>query len=294
MLTPVKDTKIVKRFLRPSGDPPNSPGKESMGTISVFPSDPLDMPSEIFKKDMERREQNWKELIHWIKNNLKPDIDYGRIHLNEWCQFARAGSPNLCRDISHWSTPMLFKSGAERIIGLLGLHATFPNLKQYEMACVHRQEITQIILKCELRSASGKVVGEGSGGRHVKQDNWNLNLSIKMSMKSALIDAVIRVAGLTGIFLKTHQNSLTKAGVCNKNNVSGMSFCHQKLQGISDCNAPPTGPVTHKQRDLVLKLAGHKGLTKEGLNTECQCLFNKGFKAMDKVEASRLIRYLIG
>ncbi len=294
MLTPIKDTEIIKRFYKPPGDSPDTPNKNSGGTVTVFPNTPLDMPSETFKNGIERREQNRKELIHWIKHNLKPEIDYGRVHLNEWCQFARAGNPNLCRDISHYSRPMLYKSGAERIIGVMGLSANFPNLKQYEMACVHRQEITQIILKCELRTSSGKVVAEGSGARHIRQDNWNLNTSIKMAVKSALIDAVIRVASLTGVFLKTHQNTLTNVGGCHQNALPGGVDCHKKLHGTSDYNAPPTGPVTHKQRELILKLAGGKGLTTEGLEKDCQRLFNEGLDCIDKVQASKLIQHLNG
>ena len=189
---------------------------------------------------------------------------------------------------------MLYKSGAERIIGVMGLSANFPNLKQYEMACLHRQEITQIILKCELRTSSGKVVAEGSGARHIKQDNWNLNTSIKMSQKSALIDAVIRVSGLSGIFLKTHQHTLTKVGGCHRNSVPGMSDCHKKLHGTPHCNAPSIGPITQRQRELILKLAGGKGLTTEDLEKDCQRLFNEGLDNLNKVEASRFIQHLNG
>ena len=51
---------------------------------------------------------------------------------------------------------------------------------------------------------------EGAGARHLREDNWKLNTSIKMAQKSAMIDATIRVADLTGVFIKTHRNKLKK------------------------------------------------------------------------------------
>jgi hypothetical protein len=165
-----------------------------------------------------------------------------------------------------------------------------------------------------------------------------------------MIDATIRVAGLTGIFLKTHRhtvrnnlplngscrndlsigvscprstsidekpisqkqkdfilkisgrngltteglekqvNKLFNKGLVSLDRVQASKFiqggdCHKKLQGRSNCNAPSIAPVTSRQRGLILKLAGHKGLTIEGLEKECQRLFKKGLKDLDKVRA---------
>jgi len=70
-----------------------------------------------------------------------------------------------------------------------------------------------------------------------------------MAVKSALVDAVIRVAGLSGIFIKTHQHTLTKLGVCNKISIPGMSDCNGGvLPGRSVCNSQPEKHITEKQK----------------------------------------------
>ncbi|MDA3788483.1 MAG: hypothetical protein PF503_08320 [Desulfobacula sp.] len=288
----LSETAILKRYSQPPGDPPEKPDKQPGGAISVFPNAPLDMPSETFNNAITRRDQNRKTLLKWIQGNLRPDIDYGRIHLVEQCRLAKAGRPHMCSEFSHWSTPMLFKSGAERIIGILGLSAHFPALKELELACIHRQEISEIILKCELRTQNGTVVAHGSGARHIRQDNWKLNTSIKMAAKSALIDAVIRVSSLSGVFIKTHQHALTKLGVYHKNSIPGMSDCNgDGLPGRSVCNSQPEKSITDKQKHLILNLAGRKGLTTESLEKVSRGLFNKDLEDLDRVEASRFIQH---
>lgn len=292
MLKQIKETEILKRYSKPPGDPPD---EQLGGAISIFPNAPFELPSETFANSLNRRDQNRKELFGWIQRNFNEGIDWGRIHTSGACKYARAGSPNLCRDISHYSRPILFKSGAERIIGILGMTATFPNLKQYEMACVHRQEIQTIILKCVLISQTGTVIGEGAGARSISQDNGNLNTSIKACVKSALVDVVLRVTGLSNVFMKTHRNTLAKLGDCYKNSVPVMSDCNiNSLPGRSVCNSQPKEPLTQKQKDLIEKIAGQRGLTTESLKNQVYGLFNKDLDELNRVEASSLIQRLKG
>ncbi len=116
-----------------------------------------------------------------------------------------------------------------------------------------------------------------------------------MAIKSALIDAVIRITGLSGVFIKTHQHALTKLGACHKNSVPGMSDCNgDGLPGRSICNSQPEKPITDKQKHLILNLAGRKGLTTESLEKESRGLFNKDLRDLDKVEAHQFIQHLNG
>jgi hypothetical protein len=174
----------------------------------------------------------------------------------------------------------LWKSGAEKIIRLLGLTAHFPNLHQYELCCVHKQEIQMIVLKCELRASNGTVVAEGTGARYIIQDGWNLNKAMKMAEKSAVIDATIRVAGLTGVFIKTHRRTANK-------------FPHRVNHPDNrpvrkDCKA-----ITARQKQFIQQLAGRKGMTTENLGHRLQDLFNKNLDDLDRVQASRFIQNLI-
>jgi hypothetical protein len=110
MLKQIKETEILKRYSKPPGDPPD---KQPGGAISIFPNAPFELPSETFANSLNRRDQNRKELFGWIQRNFSEGIDWCRIHTSGACRYARAGSPNLCKDISHYSRPILFKSGAD-------------------------------------------------------------------------------------------------------------------------------------------------------------------------------------
>jgi len=288
----------LKGFSRPPGDPPDT-SNAPPGSIAVFPTSPLDMPSETFENALKRREKNHRMLIQWIQKNFKPDIHYGRIHIENNCKYARASAAHLCSDFSHMSMITLWKSGSEKICRLLGLSVHFPNIHQYELACVHRQEIQMVVLKCELRTTNGTAVAEGTGARHIKQDSWKLNTSIKMAAKSAMVDATIRVAGLSGIFIKTHKHTLTKLGDCNKTDMPSTGAC-------KDYNLTSTGVrkkyqnhisiqyITQRQMDFILKLAGRLGLTIEALNKRCKDSFDNTLKGLERHHASKLISQLNG
>ena len=278
----LSETDTLKRFIGPPEDPPKA-------TITPFPSSPLDLPTETFQNALERREQNHQALIQWIRKNLNPDIDYGRTHIFENCKYARAGAPFLCSDFSHFSILTLWKSGAEKVARLLGLTAHFPTVQQYEIAGLHHMEIQSVVLKCELRTQNGTVVGEGTGARHIKQDGWNLNISIKMACKSAMVDAVTRTAGLTGIFIKTHRHTL-------KNNLPEIGNRPDNLTSKTNCNGtlPEEKSITPRQKDLIQRIAGRRGFTTEGLNKAVQRLFEKDLNSLDRVQASRFIQHLNG
>ncbi len=295
MLKPIKETEILKRYSHPPGDPQGDNKQSPSGSILAFPSNPMEMPEATFESSLKRRETNHKRFIQWIQQNLHPDVHYGRQHVFEQCPYARAGVPHQCRDFSHMSMITLWKAGAEKILGVLGLSVHFPNLQEYVLCCVHKQEITQVLLKCELKTLNGKIVAEGTGARYIKQDDWNLNKAIKMAQKSAVIDATIRCCGLSGVFIKTHRHTLTKLGVCHKNSIPGMSDCNgDGLPRRSVCNSQPEKSITDKQKHLILNLAGRNGLTTESLEKESRGLFNKDLGDLDKVEAHRFIQRLNG
>jgi hypothetical protein len=283
MLKPVRDTETLKRY----SQPPRALVDQDQGlsgTISTFPSSPLDVPTATFESNLKRRQENHQKLILWIKQNLLAGIHYGRIHENQQCPYAKAGMPQLCSDFSHFSMMTLWKPGAEMILSALGLSVYYPNLFQYELACVHRQEITTIVLKCELKAQNGKIVGEGIGARHIRQDNWNLNTSLKMAAKSAMVDATIKITGLSGVFRKTHQNTLTRIGDCNFNN----------LPEGGNCNGTHSSEksITQKQKDCINRVSGLRGYTTDSLNRLIKEQFSKAMDDLTRVEASRLIQNL--
>lgn len=147
-------------------------------------ANPLDLSPAEFRQALARRSENRKALIDWIRSSLVDGVDFGAVPLR------RGG----------FSKPSLRKPGAEKICGMLGVTATFPTLKDYEAAALENRELTQIILRCHLISPEGQIVADGVGARSVEQDHGDINKALKMAIKSAMIDATLRMAGLSEIF----------------------------------------------------------------------------------------------
>lgn len=192
----VEQVPMVIEQLQPPASVPRSTAHSAI-TVS-----PLDLPAEQFSAGLQRRKQNRELLMEWLRSALVEGVDYGRIHVvsKDRCSFAKQGRVKDCGDPNHWSKPSLFKPGAEKITGMLGMTTHFPSLRQYEEAVLNKSEISTIVMRCELRDAQGRVVAEGVGARNLSQDYGDINKSLKMVEKSAHIDATLRLAGLSEVF----------------------------------------------------------------------------------------------
>ena len=151
---------------------------EAMVSVS-----PIDMAPALFEAGLERRKANRDTLIKWVREALVEGVDFGSI-------LTKRGL----------SRPSLWKPGAEKILGMMNLVASFPNLRDYEAAALSGVEIKTIILRCEILGSHGVVLAEGSGARTVAQDFGDLNKSLKMAKKSAMIDGTLCVGGLSEVF----------------------------------------------------------------------------------------------
>ena len=95
---------------------------------ALMPSSPLDWPVERFTQALDRREVNRRALLKWVQGNLQAGIDYGQIHVvgKDKCRLAGDGRAHECLDPRHWSKASLWKPGAEKICGMLGLIPQLP------------------------------------------------------------------------------------------------------------------------------------------------------------------------
>lgn len=168
---------------------------------------PLDLPVEVFQAGLDRRGQNRNALMKWLGSALVEGVDYGRIHV---VSRAKCQAGNRCTNPAHFSKPSLFKPGAEKICGMLGVSPTFPSLKEYEQKALDGVEIRQIVLRCVLVSAHGQELAEGIGARSVVQDQGDLNKSMKMAEKSAQIDATLRLGGLSEVFTQDIEDMIAR------------------------------------------------------------------------------------
>src|SRR5918996_478701 len=178
---------------------------KAIATIAEHPvvaPSPPDLPAEVFRAGLDRRKANRATLMEWIRSALVEGVDFGKIHNvgKTKCPLAARGKAEECKDPKHWSKPSLFKPGAEKICGMLGVTVYFPTLPDYEQAALRGADINQVILRCEIRDSAGRVVADGIGARSLEQDYSDLNKAMKMAEKSAHIDATLRMAGLSEVF----------------------------------------------------------------------------------------------
>jgi len=168
----------------------------------LMAANPLDISPEAFRGALARRGANRKALMDWVRSSLVEDIDYGKIHVVGWkkCQLG-----NDCKNPAHYSKDCLFKPGSEKIAGMLGVTPTFPTLQKYEEAALTGVELKQIILRCHMVDGSGRIVADGIGARSLAQDYDDLNKALKMCAKSAMIDATLRMAGLSEVFTQEYE-----------------------------------------------------------------------------------------
>ncbi len=155
----------------------------------------FDIKPSTFKAGLERRGKNRTALMDWIREALVEGTDWGRIHVvkKDACPDGK-----YCANPYHFSKPSLWKAGAEKIAGMMGLRSTWPNLED-ELDRI-RSGAKLVLLKCELVDPGGNMVSEGIGGRSLEADYNDVNKSLKMAKKSSLIDAVLNAGGLSEVF----------------------------------------------------------------------------------------------
>jgi hypothetical protein len=283
---------------------------------ALMPSAPLDWPVERFTQALDRREVNRKALLKWIQSNLQAGIDFGQIHVvgKDKCRLVADGRSHECLDPRHWSKPSLWKPGAEKICGMMGLIPRFPNLAEYEKAALSGEDIKTIILKCELHTGNGFVAAEGSGARRIDQDRGDINKSLKMAVKSAHIDATLRVAGLSELFTQDLEDMLTdktgKADVPTGDGTGNHLAPQPQPQPPQSPPPPPREPSTNgqnqptngrsyesnrisaKQFSFIMDLLKEARMTKNELNQHCVEAYGSVVDHITRLDASSLIDWL--
>jgi hypothetical protein len=283
---------------------------------ALMPSAPLDWPIERFTQALDRRELNRRALLKWVQSNLQAGIDYGQIHVvgKDKCRLAGDGRADECLDPRHWSKPSLWKPGAEKICGMLGLIPKFPNLAEYEKAALGAVDIKVIILKCELHTGNGFVAAEGTGARRVDQDRGDINKSLKMAVKSAHIDATLRVAGLSELFTQDIEDMLAdkagkgdiQAGDANNNQHTPPAQPQPSQTPPPPAKEPATNGQNHttngrsyesnrisaKQFSFIMDLLKEARITKTELNQHCVEAYGSVVDYITRHDASSLIDWL--
>ena len=215
----------MKHVLEHSGSQTAAASENNPSLPVVTGANPLDLPANVFQAGLDRRGENRTVLMAWVRSALIEGVDFGRIPTKR--------GP---------SKPSLWKPGAEKICGMLGLTVHFPNLHDYEQAALNGVALQNIIIRCEIVDGSGHVVANGVGARSLKQDYGDINKALKMAEKSAHIDATLRMAGLSEVFtqdLEDMQPVSSDAG--NKPATAPSSSPSAQAGANSGCGPEPSG-----------------------------------------------------
>jgi hypothetical protein len=124
--------------------------------------------------------------LHVIKEILEPEVDYRTITIE--------------RDGETVQRLSLLKSGAERLCAVFDLIPLFSD----DLAAAHAGGGRAVAYRCHLHSydKAGPAVGEGGGAALLSESfiNGNMNVAVKMALKRAQVDAVIRTLHLSAYF----------------------------------------------------------------------------------------------
>ena len=166
----------VATLERPTPEPARVTAAVAAGR-ALLPS----LDAEGLTRSMHEWSAQRQVIRRFLQQELKEGIDFYRLQV-------RGKDAN----------PSLSKAGAEKFLGLFQLQASFaPDLLTWEML---GKPTDHVIYICTLRTRSGEIVGEGRGSRSLKKDSGDTNKAIKMSEKSALIDAVLRTGALSEVY----------------------------------------------------------------------------------------------
>ena len=223
-------------------------------------SNPLDLPSEVFSSGLARRKSNRAELMRWVREALVEGVDYGKIHIvsKDKCKKGK-----YCTNPHHFSKPSLFKPGAEKICGMLGVTSSFPSLGDYEQAVLGGVALQQIIIRCEISDASGRVVADGVGARSVKQDYGDINKALKMAEKSAHIDATLRMAGLSEVFTQDLEDINSVTNTSQSENSQSDPVFNEPNSGESQPPAQTQEIISAKDHRQIEAIIADLGLDRE-------------------------------
>ena len=146
----------------------------------------FDLPESEFKKRLERRANNRLTFLSLVKSALTENVDYCTLPVR-----GRSSKP----------LPTLLKGGGEVVCQLLGLT---PRIT------IEHSDNESLTARCELVDDAQQICSVGFGARAYVMDasSGSVNKSIKMAVKSAYLDAVIRAGALSSLFTLDLEDSV--------------------------------------------------------------------------------------
>lgn len=184
----VNDKAIVKRPPAPEvvnkpkrGRKPKAEQRDSMLSIvgTVTTAD--------LKQALDIQTEQRQLIKEFINKHLAEGTDYGKIHVVKNC-FKEEKQRGSCDIEYHYSKPILFKPGQEKIFSLFGITDKLEkDLDAYDML----PDVKGLVAyKCTMYQRD-KIIGEGRGAATLTSERSDPNATIKKAQKRARMDACL-------------------------------------------------------------------------------------------------------
>jgi hypothetical protein len=109
--------------------------------------------------------------------------------------------PTLLLEQDYWITDdgrkVLSKGGAERLAEIYSITALF--IADKESLAFFGNTSDTVVYRCVLRR-NGSICGEGRGSASLTDHDGSINSTIKVAQKSAFVDGILRVTGMSFLF----------------------------------------------------------------------------------------------
>jgi hypothetical protein len=136
---------------------------------------------------------------------VQPDINYIKKGIDVLAEkrkvFTELIFPTLVPEQDYWVTDdgrkVLSKGGAERLAEIYSITALF--IADKESLAFFGNSSGTIAYRCILRR-EGRIIGEGRGSASTKDHDESINSTIKVAQKSAFVDGILRVTGMSFLF----------------------------------------------------------------------------------------------
>lgn len=129
--------------------------------------------------------------------NVKSELQKTQALAKELFDGLTANQHYMTLNGPHGPRTILTKSGAEIVARVLGWRVEFYDRHVLNTSPNNDQAGQQVGISARLIDKSGEEIGQGLGGRALVMDGFILNNSYKMAAKSAFVDVVLRVSGLS-------------------------------------------------------------------------------------------------
>lgn len=160
--------------------PAEEPNPQALSIIAGVTTNQL-------RSALEIQTEQRKLIADFIKKHLKKGTDFGSIHVVRVCP-TEENKRGSCRLTYHFSKPILYKPGQEKIFSLFNIQSEL--LRDEETMQMLGELRGLVAYKCIARRG-GEIVAEGRGAAVVGDNRRDANATIKIAEKRARMDACL-------------------------------------------------------------------------------------------------------